>query len=809
MMQRHLQEQTKNFSLEKLRRASRVLFGFILVAFICSKGAAKSFLQDLSPPLSLIVSSSISLKSTSKLSCSARESLSLHHRSLSSRERRSSSIGASFARPWFRPLSYALTKLAASSSFSARSTGSPSFSSSFFFSRRSRSGCGKSKQSRNSHVGITSGVGGYQYAHTVAATGSGGRGEANVNMEDGKLSADDRFDAFRALRLSSKRGHSEKFERQLQRLRGLPNLSPRECSILVRAAAEMNRPKLAIEIFHQAINAGAASTELFNSAISSQRFSASWKIGINLFMQMPQRNVKRDVVTYNTLISVLARSHKWRLALEVTRELVDRRKGVSSLSSSQSGDDGARSPLRGLVAEIRGSDPDIQADDVTFNAGIYAARVGRKSDKAIELLSEMQDVGMQPDTVSFSSVISALRGPNAWSTALLLLEDMKRLGVGRNTITYNAIIKTAAQASNWHLAFTLLEDMRQDKVVPDVISYNTVIHACEQQARVDKALEVFNEMEKASVLPNTITYNTAISVCEKAGNLDTALSLFEQMKAPNANSAHPVAPVNRDEITFNALISTCEKAGDWQLALSMLDQMRVDHIPRSTVTFNAAISACQKAGKWQQALALLFTDMPAENVAPSTITFNAAISACGAAGEWRTALALFQRVRELEETARAATEVRGMRRKGGQAQKRLPSNRIRRDSFTYSSIINALGVSGELDLAFSLFEEYRAMCSPSLQSYGRDKDKGRARKNYPSIVVYNTIAAGCERDGTGRGAAYAERVWQAIKDDEVEPEVYTIGTLVSALERGEDTRDLLLALESELEDRVSSAPSGT
>jgi len=60
------------------------------------------------------------------------------------------------------------------------------------------------------------------------------------------------------------------------------------------------------------------------------------------------------------------------------------------------------------------------------------------------------------------------------------------------------------------------------------------------------------------------------------------------------------------------------------------------------------------------------------------------------------------------------------------------------------------------------------------------------------MVVYNVMAASCERDST-RGPGIAAKVYRAMKEDKLEPEIYTCATLLSTFERAgmtEETEDI-------------------
>ncbi|GAB5366123.1 hypothetical protein AAMO2058_001117600 [Amorphochlora amoebiformis] len=579
--------------------------------------------------------------------------------------------------------------------------------------------------------------GGYRGVTRRAKAGDGLEISAEIPEREGLgpgvfVDEVERFDAFKTLRSAAKTGGIDTYTRMLPRLRKLPDLTPRESALLVRAATDMNRWEEAMNIFDEAVRNGRTCTELFNTAISAQKLNLNWPLALSIFNRIPRHNLTRDTITYNTLTTVLSRSGQWVAAIRLVNTLINNIKHRGKISDSPRGK------------------REILPDSITINAGIYAAKIGKNGPLAVKLLNDMPSWGISPNTVSYSTTISALRGPNAWLTALELLEDMKRSRVSRNVITYNSVMKTAAMAGKWEISLDLINEIKKEGLKPDSISFNTAIDACSEFGRVDVALKLMEGMKEYSVRPTTITYNTAISTCEKVADIETAQWLFDDME----NNG-----LKRDTITYNAMISACEKARDWKRALELLSEMRRRGIRRVTTSYNGAISACQKAGQWQTALILLVDEMTKDGVVPNIISINSAISACATAGQWETALSLFRRAETLERS-----------QKRGKSDTK--SKRGGRDMFTYTTTIHALGQGGELDLAMEMFDELRKLY-----------------KERVSIVAYNVMAASCERKRhLQEGVRAAEIVAKALLEDKIRPEVYTCATLLAALGSDGDSK---------------------
>ena len=75
---------------------------------------------------------------------------------------------------------------------------------------------------------------------------------------------------------------------------------------------------------------------------------------------------------------------------------------------------------------------DLEPDGITYNAAISACDNAIQSQKALELIQEMQQKDLEPDVHTYSAAISACE------KALELLEEMRRKGLEPNVVTYYA-----------------------------------------------------------------------------------------------------------------------------------------------------------------------------------------------------------------------------------------------------------------------------------------------------------------------------------------------------------------------------------
>ncbi|CAK0888794.1 unnamed protein product [Prorocentrum cordatum] len=85
----------------------------------------------------------------------------------------------------------------------------------------------------------------------------------------------------------------------------------------------------------------------------------------------------------------------------------------------------------------------------------------------------MCEAKLEPDVISYSAGISACEKGEQWQRALALLSEMQELNLESNAISftiYNAGISACGNGEQWQWALALLTAMREAKLEPNVIT---------------------------------------------------------------------------------------------------------------------------------------------------------------------------------------------------------------------------------------------------------------------------------------------------------------------------------------------------
>jgi pentatricopeptide repeat domain-containing protein 1 len=226
--------------------------------------------------------------------------------------------------------------------------------------------------------------------------------------------------------------------------------------------------------------------------------------------------VQPTAVTYNTVISALAKAGQWEQANTIHNEMVE--KGMRD-------------------------------DAFTLTALITACEKTGQWEKILPLLDQFIKQGVEPNVVVYNRIITALGNCGQWRMSLAVFEMLKnRLqqhGRGQDeeedrentssTSTTPAIL-VAGKKVEPYFEETILKSISKaisslPPVHPDIITFGSLISTLERGGQWKKALEVYNEMVNiAGMKPNGYIFTSLINACEMGGQWEAAREVFLAMR---------------------------------------------------------------------------------------------------------------------------------------------------------------------------------------------------------------------------------------------------------------------------------------
>uniref|UniRef100_A0A6U3C7J8 Pentacotripeptide-repeat region of PRORP domain-containing protein n=1 Tax=Lotharella globosa TaxID=91324 RepID=A0A6U3C7J8_9EUKA len=177
-------------------------------------------------------------------------------------------------------------------------------------------------------------------------------------------------------------------------------------------------------------------TVSYNSAMGACLHERKGYEAMRLFQQMGTRRIRRDIISFSTVIAAQAVEGRWREALGVFKSMRD---------------------------EIGG-----KPSAIPYNSMIHAYGRARMWEEARALFETMTRERVNPTLVSYSSLINAYCLTNNWSQAIETYEEMKRVGIQPTAVTFTPLVKIIRLLDRQR-ALQLTRDMNTVALYPRIL----------------------------------------------------------------------------------------------------------------------------------------------------------------------------------------------------------------------------------------------------------------------------------------------------------------------------------------------------
>jgi pentatricopeptide repeat protein len=222
---------------------------------------------------------------------------------------------------------------------------------------------------------------------------------------------------------------------------------------------------------------------------------------VSQFSTTADTRVVRDVVTYNTMMSVYCNAGEVDKALALLPRM--RRVG-------------------------------LRPDKYTYTTLIKACTV--KGDVQ-ELLYDMKEHNVAADVVTYNTMIRALCEDRRWTQATRLVTEMECRGVSPDSQTYGLLMHAMLQADKPSACLALFESACASEtsaaLTENVYLYTTAVTAAAVLGNHERALELVSRMQANGIKPNLKTLTAVMGACLVAGQPDLAVHLYRKLEAPD------------------------------------------------------------------------------------------------------------------------------------------------------------------------------------------------------------------------------------------------------------------------------------
>ncbi|KAG9452840.1 hypothetical protein H6P81_005744 [Aristolochia fimbriata] len=278
-----------------------------------------------------------------------------------------------------------------------------------------------------------------------------------------------------------------------------------------------------------------------------------------LFLSLPNKNIKPDSYTFCSIISCLCSSRKFKLLLDLVRQ----------------------------VDEVE--------DLVVYNCLINALCKAGFPLKALSYYEEMISKGFVPDCFSYTVLLDAMCKCGNIDDAITVYSSIVQipsLDAHVHTVLFDGLIKVG----KFLQALQLFGNAVAENYSLDAVSYTIAIHGLFLAGEVADACHLFKEMKIAGLVPNIYTYNVMLCGLCKVGNVYHIRQLLGDMD---------VDGICLDSISLNAIIVFLCKTYRAKSAFHIFLERHNSNLKLSKFTFTILYESLRHAGAIDDASQLL------------------------------------------------------------------------------------------------------------------------------------------------------------------------------------------------------------
>lgn len=169
----------------------------------------------------------------------------------------------------------------------------------------------------------------------------------------------------------------------------------------------------------------------------------------------------------------------------------------------------------------------LSPDKISYGLLLKSYCDSGSSDKALELLNEMENTVVEVTTVTYTTVLNCLYKQGNAEEAERLWSEMEKKGVELDVAAYNVRI-TNTYGGDPDKLKELIDEMRDAGLKPDTVTYNFLMTCYCRNEMMDEAKKVYEGLEENGCNPNATTFRTWMYHLCRSGNFDKAYKVFKE-----------------------------------------------------------------------------------------------------------------------------------------------------------------------------------------------------------------------------------------------------------------------------------------
>ncbi|XP_062115496.1 pentatricopeptide repeat-containing protein At1g19720-like [Humulus lupulus] len=459
--------------------------------------------------------------------------------------------------------------------------------------------------------------------------------------------------------------------------------------------------------------------------VNNSIFDVYVKCGkLDLAKRISENMDKRDVVTWNAIISGLCHSGQVKEATKLLDEM--REEGTEpglltwNILIANCSNLGKTDVAMGLMKEMEsfGITPDV----FTWTSMISGLAHNNRRDQALDFFREMLSAGVNPTAVTITIAASVCASLRSLNKGLEIHAFAIKMGLIDNVLVGNSLVNMYSKCGQLEAAQEVFDTIK-DK---NLYSWNSMIGSYCEAGYCGKACELLVKMQESDILPNVSTWNIMISVYIQNGDEDQAIDIFQRMEKDGKFKLNTA--------TWNSLMAGYLHRRDQGRALGVFRQMQSCGVSPNLHTMLSVLHACTSilAAKKVREIHGCVLRRSLESQTP---VVNSLLDTYANTGNMKYSKTVFDIMSSKDiitwNSIIAGYVLHGLSTIALYQFNQMKKSGLKPNRGTFVSVINAFSLSGLIDmgvLAFSsITEEYGI--DPSLEHYSAMVDLyGRSGK---------------------------------------------------------------------------------
>ncbi|VVA97461.1 unnamed protein product [Arabis nemorensis] len=216
-----------------------------------------------------------------------------------------------------------------------------------------------------------------------------------------------------------------------------------------------------------------------------------------VFDEMPERNCKRTVLSFNSLLNACVNSKKFDL-------------------------------VEGIFKELPGK-LSIEPDIASYNTLIKGLCGKGSLSEAVALIDEIENKGLKPDHITYNVLLHGSYKKGDFKQGEEIWARMLENNVTRDIRGYNARLSGLAMEMKSEEMVSLFDELKANGIKPDVFTFTAMIRGCVAEGKVDEAKTWYKEVEKNGCRPMKYIFSSLLPAMCKAGDLESAFELSKEI----------------------------------------------------------------------------------------------------------------------------------------------------------------------------------------------------------------------------------------------------------------------------------------